>query len=273
MEQPPSDTIWVGNLPMESTEASITTIFAAYGNLLRVSVLPVSNGRGAAIIQLTDVGEATWIVQNLNGNIAQGLTDPIVAKFAKRPSGPRPSGGHSAAPAPVVPATTAVARASPYPSGGGYGERSRGGYGGRTGGGIGPGGGTIDELIVSILKNGSFPQLDRSTCTQLYLSGLPPDTTDLDLYKMFSPFACPIRPNGVKAMLREDGSCTGVGFVDVHDARTAQAAISSLNGLPLPDGRTLRVQQKRNQGKGGDRAEGKGGDRTEGKGGWNGSEW
>jgi len=251
--EPPSDTIWVGNLPMESDEASITTIFAAYGNLIRVSVLPVSNGRGAAIIQLTDVPEAQWIVQNLNGNIAQGLIEPIVAKFAKRPSGPRLPGGHNAAAAPATPVTTAAApRASPYSSGGG-------GYGGRTGGGIGPGGGTIDELIVSILKNGSFPQLDRSMCMQLYISGLPPDTTDLDLYKMFSPFACPIRPNGVKAMLREDGLCTGVGFVDVYDPQTAQAAIASLNGMQLADGKTLRVQQKRNQGKGG--------------GGWNGSEW
>jgi len=254
----PSDTIWVGNLPVESGEASITTIFAAYGSIIRVSVLPVMNGRGAAIIQLTDVAEATWIVQNLNGNIAQGLIEPIVVKFAKTPSGPRLPGGHSAAAAPATPATPATAaRVSTYSYKGGgfgkkgYGEKSGGGYGGRTGGGIGPGGGTIDDLIVSMLKNGSFPQMERSMCMQLYISNLPPDTTDLDLYKMFSPFACPIRPNGVKAMLREDGSCTGVGFVDIYDPQTAQAAITSLNGMQLADGKTLRVQQKRNQGKGG----------------------
>mmetsp|Transcript_43335 Transcript_43335/g.85854 ORF Transcript_43335/g.85854 Transcript_43335/m.85854 type:complete len:259 (+) Transcript_43335:78-854(+) len=256
----PSDTIWVGNLPMESDEASVTTIFTAYGHLVRVSVLPVSNGRGAAIIQLTNVAEATWIVQNLNGNIAQGLTEPIVAKFAKRPSGPRLPGGQSTAAAPATPVATAAAvRSSPYPSGGGYGEKGGGGYGGKSGGGIGPGGGTIDELLLSMLKNGSFPQMDRSMCMQLYISGLPPDTTDQDLYKMFTPFACPIMPNGVKAMLMEDGSCTGVGFVDVYDTQAAQAAIASLNGLPLEDGRTLRVQQKRNQGKGG--------------GSWNGGKW
>jgi len=110
--EPPSETVWVGNLPMESDEASVTTIFAAYGNIIRVSVLPVSNGRGAAIIQLTDAEQATWIVQNLNGNIAQGLIEPIVAKFAKRPSGPRLPGGHSAVAAPSTPATPAAAAAN-----------------------------------------------------------------------------------------------------------------------------------------------------------------
>lgn len=234
---PPSDTIWVGNLPMTSDEATIKAVFAAYGTISRVKPLAVSNGKGAAIIQLTDVAEATWIVENLNGNIAQGLTEPIIVKFA------RPQGAKGAP------------RYAPYGDSTGKGGGDKG-YTKGGGGGGGEGGGQgIEALMQLMMKNGAFPQVDRSTLVQLYVSGLPPDTTDTDLYRMFAPFGCPIRPNGVKAMLREDGSCTGVGFVDVYDAASAQMAMNAMSGTMLPDGKVLKVQQKRNQGQGG-----KGGD-------------
>jgi len=223
---PPSDTIWVGNLPMASDENFVKAVFAAYGQILRVRLLPVSNGKGAAILQLIDVNEAMWLVENLNGNIAQGLTEPIVVKFAKNPTNPAIVAGS-------VRNTSFVERGNAAANGTALGSNS------------------IEAVIATLTKNGAYPQLDRSNLVKLYVSGLPADTRDIDILRMFAPFGCPIGTNGATAMLREDGSCTGVGFVDCYDYSKAQVAMAAMSGAALPDGKVLRVQPKRNQTLGG----------------------
>jgi len=274
MTEAPSDTLWIGDLPADIDEAMAKTVFGAYGNVSRVKILPVSNSKGAAIVQFSNVEDASWIVENVNGNIAQGLPAPVVVKFAK-PSGSSRGGGKGAPPpvatlggggagkTPAQAAASIAAAAIAAVAGGmgparggaapvGSGEWQRGG-GSHPYNGKGSGKGTrlpIAEVLQELGKNGIFPIVEKSAVVQLYVSGLPMDTTDIDLYKLFSPFGCPIRPNGVKAMQKPDGSCTGVGFVDVCDPGTAQLAISKLHGLVLADGSQLRVQPKRNQPKG-----------------------
>mmetsp|Transcript_28694 Transcript_28694/g.82449 ORF Transcript_28694/g.82449 Transcript_28694/m.82449 type:complete len:126 (-) Transcript_28694:63-440(-) len=107
---------------------------------------------------------------------------------------------------------------------------------------------SINTLIDGFVSGDVFPPADKSQEVQLYVDGLPPDTSDYDLFKLFAPFGCPIRPNGVKVMKRPDGACSGVGFVDILDAGSAQMAMTALHGTNLPDGSFLKVQQKRMQG-------------------------
>merc|ERR1740129_1308911 len=64
---------------------------------------------------------------------------------------------------------------------------------------------------------------------QCFVKNLPADTSDLDLYRLFSPFGA-IAPSGTKAMLDDSGACKGFGFVDYMDAISAEAAISTLSG-------------------------------------------
>merc|ERR1719160_638654 len=79
----------------------------------------------------------------------------------------------------------------------------------------------------------------------IYIAGLPDDTTDLDLYKIFSSFGR-IHTNGVKAMLSDDGkTCKGIGFVNYIDAESARAAVSTLDGSLLTDGSYLKVNIKK----------------------------
>lgn len=47
--------------------------------------------KGAALVRFATVEEATWVVQNLNGNVAPGLQEPIRVKYANR-GGARQSG-------------------------------------------------------------------------------------------------------------------------------------------------------------------------------------
>merc|ERR1712032_792936 len=78
---------------------------------------------------------------------------------------------------------------------------------------------------------------------QLYIANLPPDMTDLDLFRIFAPFGA-IASSGVKAMCNEDGSCKGSGFVDFFEEEHAKLAMTSLNGFICQDGGSIKVSVK-----------------------------
>merc|ERR1711920_1097395 len=80
----------------------------------------------------------------------------------------------------------------------------------------------------------------------LYVAGLPLDTTDYHLYRLFSPLGA-IAPKGVRAMLSEDFTCKGIGFVNYLDRQSAELAISIYNGTVMPDGNRLKVAIKMNR--------------------------
>merc|ERR1712039_201913 len=85
--------------------------------------------------------------------------------------------------------------------------------------------GSMDRVADSFEQAGCMPggvngQNDENT---LYVEGLPPDTRDMHLYRMFSPFGA-IAPKGSRAALNSDGSCKGFGFVSFLVAESAQAA-------------------------------------------------
>jgi len=135
-----------------------------------------------------------------------------------------------------------------------------GGWGGGPyGGGKGKGKCSIRTLVKGLNDAGALPGGTQCVNDEntLFVAGLPYDTTDCDLYKMFSPFG-PVK--GVRAMLdRDTGLCQGTGFVNMMEPSGPQAAITTLNGTMLPDGTWLTVNVKTAGGKGkGDEGKGKG---------------
>lgn len=61
---------------------------------------------------------------------------------------------------------------------------------------------------------------------RLFVGGLPPDTTNLEMYQIFSAFG-PIAPRGATALLDKDnGKCTGIGFINYMNAEAAEKAAS-----------------------------------------------
>mmetsp|Transcript_82336 Transcript_82336/g.143670 ORF Transcript_82336/g.143670 Transcript_82336/m.143670 type:complete len:181 (+) Transcript_82336:71-613(+) len=80
------DQCWIGNLPEDFTQEQLKTTFSNYAEISWLKVLPSIPGlaghTSSALIQFMSVTDAQWAVQNLNGNIPQGLTEPVVVKFA-----------------------------------------------------------------------------------------------------------------------------------------------------------------------------------------------
>lgn len=252
---PPSDNLFLSGLPEGFDEASLRTIIGAYGTISQCKVMTAQPGRkAAAMVRFATVEEAQWIVENLNGNIPQGLTDAVEVKFAM--SKDQNKGGDKGG-----------------DKGGGKGWDSGKGYGGGPydGGkgkddGKGKGKCSIRTLVKGLSDAGALPggPPQGSDEHTLFVAGLPNDTTDIDLYKIFAPFG-PVK--GVKAMLdRDTGVCTGTGFVNFMDPNATGMSIQTLNGTMMPDSTWLTVKIKTNKGAGKDGGKGKDWGKDAGKG-------
>jgi len=277
------------DLPEGIDDATLQTIFSAYGTVQTLKVLPnPKGGKCAAMIRFQSVDEATWIVENLNGNIPQGLAEAIQVRYANPPGqkggmkggcdggmkggcdGGKGDGGFGGCDGGGMKGGCAGG----WKGDGGFGKAAGKGWGSFDGGkgldagkgkgdswsepypswGCGKGkfgkgkgkGCSIKVLHEGLIEAQALPGCDKMSNNHnaLYISGLPTDTQDVDLYRIFAPFGA-VQPKGVRAMSHPDGSCTGIGFVNFLEPSAMQLAITTLNGTQMPDGSTMNVQPKK----------------------------
>jgi len=250
--QPPSDNLYISDLPSSVNDDELRVVFSQYGT---VKHSRLTSSGGAALIRFATFDEAKWIVENLNGNIPQGLQSPISVKYA---NAPRQDGGW---------------QGGGWKGGGkGFDACGKGGfgmwdnYGGLNalaytlsakgfgkGKGYGKGGavwmpGPKDAkgLVRDLCSGGQLPggrkwENDENT---IFVGGLPEDMSDLEMYVIFAPFGA-IAPRGASARCdKETGKCTGIGFVNFLETAAAANAIRTLNGTMMSDGSMLMVKKK-----------------------------
>jgi len=92
---PPSDNVWIGDLPVGTQKEDLASIFEAYGQIQDCRMLPGRDetSKPCAMIRFASVEMATWVVENLNGNIPQGLEEAIIARYANSKQGGGKGGG------------------------------------------------------------------------------------------------------------------------------------------------------------------------------------
>merc|ERR1719384_1381960 len=101
---------------------------------------------------------------------------------------------------------------------------------------------TVSDLWKGLLRHKVLP--GGTWCNDektVLIGGLPSDTTDHDLLKIFSPFGA-IAPGGVRVTLNEDGTAKGNGMINFLTLESAQQAVETLNNCMLPDGKFLRLR-------------------------------
>jgi RNA recognition motif-containing protein len=227
-----STKVFVGDLPEGFDEAGIASLFGPYGEVKWCKVLPGKDGKGAAMIEFGSADEAQWFVDNLNGNIPEGLTTPIEARFAtakgagKDAKGVGKVGFYSAfAKGGKDVGKGCYGKAAPALPGKSFAPYGKGGKDGKNGKGDGK---SMKGILIAANQGGRIPQSEQKPDENcLYITGLPGDCTDRDLYELCCTFGA-IASKGVRAM-QKDGICTGVGFVDYVEESSAQWAIESLN--------------------------------------------
>uniref|UniRef100_A0A7S2B7S3 RRM domain-containing protein n=1 Tax=Alexandrium andersonii TaxID=327968 RepID=A0A7S2B7S3_9DINO len=229
----PSERVYVGSLPEGMDDATLKQIFGAYGG---IKDLKNMTQKKACILVFDSLEQAKWVVENLDGNMPEGIPTPVNVSYAyggstwnKGGGGGGGGGGSWSGP-----------RSSPYGGKGGMLPDNTIMMGG------GKGACTIGMFKRSLQSQGVLPggkgfKVDDSC--QVYIRGLPPDATDRDLADIFGPFG-PIPPRGIKAMLDQEGNCTGVGFVDYLDPDSARAAVNALDNTMSADGTCMRISIK-----------------------------
>lgn len=201
---PPSDNLYITNLPADMDEVRLRMIFGGYGLVRQCRLLkPSPSGKVPALVRYSSDEEAARVKSSLDGAIPEGLEQPVFVDYADPPG----SSNNTIAKAPES-----------------------------------------DKLIMVIVNGfedaGCMPggkwQNNEST---IYVAGLPPDTTDYYMYRLFSPFGA-IAAKGVRAVQNPDGTCKGFGFVNYLNNSSAAAAIHTISGTRLPDGSMIKVSIK-----------------------------
>lgn len=228
-----SDNVFVRSLPAGLSEEQVTQIFAQYGRVTSTKVVSKpGQSWTAALIRFASDAEAAFVVQGLNGNIPQGLSTPVEARYANSPGQQQQQQHHP---------QQQQHQFNSYPQ-----QQQMQGMKGQ-GKGKGKTDIPMDHIIRSLVDSGGLPGgngQNKEHIVEVFCFGLPPDCTDIHLYKMFSPFG-PISPKGLKVMTsKEDGSCIGYGFINFMSIEAAQLAIATLNGAILPNMRRLKVELK-----------------------------
>lgn len=122
-----STKIYVGNLPWRATDAQLTQLFSAHGEVSEARVVTdreTGRSRGFAFVSMATAEAARAAIAALNGHNLDGRALVVNEANEQRSGGGgrRPGGGYGG-------------------GGGGYGGGGGGGYGGGGGGGYGGGGG------------------------------------------------------------------------------------------------------------------------------------
>lgn len=79
------DEILVKSLPAEVTEDRLREVFGAYGTVVSLKILSMQGGKfttAAAVMRMGTAEEASWLVDNVHGNIPVGLESPVMIRFA-----------------------------------------------------------------------------------------------------------------------------------------------------------------------------------------------
>jgi len=119
--------IYVGNLPWRATDAQLTAMFGAYGDVSEARIVTdreTGRSRGFAFVTMSDASQAQAAINAINGSSMEGRA-LVVNEAREQSRPPRGPGGFG----------------GPRGSGGPGGPRREGSWGGGGGGGGGPGDG------------------------------------------------------------------------------------------------------------------------------------
>merc|ERR1719215_300310 len=254
------DNVYISGLPEDVTEDLLHEVFGGYGSVVSCKAMQSKKAgqKGAALVRFASPEEAAYVVSMLHNSVPAGLAEPIKARFANQKGG---GGAQAQVPAPAAPVQhhpshgyghdvaangygkealitpwraprSTLARSAPYETpgisaGASYSDAGKGG-----GRGKGPtvSQSDIAQVIQELIKSRSLPSGPQPAGQCLYVTGLPTNTTDFDLYRLFAPFG-PIGVGGVHARPDGEGRCTGVRFVDYLDPHSAAEAMNAYHGM------------------------------------------
>jgi len=249
VEADPSANLYIKGLPPQFTNEQAHEVFGAYGTVAQLKLMSY-NTDSCILMRMGTVDMATWMVENLNGNIPQGLESAISVRYADNP----------------MSKAKKLAAMANMSQGGDQGEQFFGPakgmgkgkvmgdspYGAMGGGGAVQFGNMNSESLPEDVRNavetvignlgGQKKKLIAHSGDEsnLYIKDLPGTVDDLYIYKLMSPFGA---LESVVVKKGESGTWA-IAFVKFIDNNGAANAIEGLTNCLLPDGTMPKVSVK-----------------------------
>lgn len=232
--------LYVSGLPKNMTQQDLEALFSPFGRIItsrilcdNITVRQFVSGagenlpglsKGVGFIRFDQRMEAERAIQELNGTIPKGSTEPITVKFANNPSN-----NNKAIPplaAYLTPqATRRFAGPIHHPTG-----RFR-----------------YSPLAGDLLANSMLPgNAMNGSGWCIFVYNLAPETEENVLWQLFGPFGAVQSVKVIRDL--QTNKCKGFGFVTMTNYDEAVVAIQSLNGYTLGN-RVLQVSFKTNKSK------------------------
>ncbi|XP_046406032.1 ELAV-like protein 1 isoform X6 [Ischnura elegans] len=254
--------LYVSGLPKNLTQQDLENLFSPYGRIITSRILCdnitvrhfVSGAadsvpclsKGVGFIRFDQRIEAERAIQELNGTIPKGSTEPITVKFANNPS------NNNKAIPPLAAYLTPQARrfGGPihHPTGRfRYIPLSPLSSTGKTMLAINKGLQRYSPLAGELLANSMLPgNAMNGSGWCIFVYNLAPETEENVLWQLFGPFGAVQSVKVIRDL--QTNKCKGFGFVTMTNYDEAVVAIQSLNGYTLGN-RVLQVSFKTNKSK------------------------
>ncbi|XP_044591238.1 ELAV-like protein 3 isoform X9 [Microplitis mediator] len=239
--------LYVSGLPKNMAQQDLENLFSPYGRIITSRIL-CDNITGVGFIRFDQRVEAERAIQELNGTIPKGSTEPITVKFANNPS----NNNKAIPPIAAYLAPQASRRfggpihhptgrfryipLSPLSSTGkamlaiNKGLQSR-----------------YSPLAGDLLTNSMLPGNPiNGSGWCIFVYNLAPETEENVLWQLFGPFGAVQSVKVIRDL--QTNKCKGFGFVTMTNYEEAVVAIQSLNGYNLGT-RVLQVSFKTNKSK------------------------
>ncbi|XP_069694478.1 ELAV-like protein 1 isoform X1 [Periplaneta americana] len=268
--------LYVSGLPKNMTQQDLENLFSPYGRIITSRILcdnitvrqyvsgaadsMPSLSKGVGFIRFDQRIEAERAIQELNGTIPKGSTEPITVKFANNPSN-----NNKAIPplaAYLAPQARRFGGPIHHPTGRfryiPLSPLSSSPYGlplwpdardctGKTMLAINKGLQRYSPLAGDLLANSMLPgNAMNGSGWCIFVYNLAPETEENVLWQLFGPFGAVQSVKVIRDL--QTNKCKGFGFVTMTNYDEAVVAIQSLNGYTLGN-RVLQVSFKTNKSK------------------------
>ncbi|XP_034934017.1 ELAV-like protein 1 isoform X7 [Chelonus insularis] len=238
--------LYVSGLPKNMTQQDLENLFSPFGRIITSRIL-CDNMSGVGFIRFDQRVEAERAIQELNGTIPKGSTEPITVKFANNPSN-----NNKAIPPIAAYLTPQASRrfGGPihHPTGRfRYIPLSPLSSTGKAMLAINKGLQRYSPLAGDLLTNSMLPGNAMSGSGWcIFVYNLAPETEENVLWQLFGPFGAVQSVKVIRDL--QTNKCKGFGFVTMTNYEEAVVAIQSLNGYNLGT-RVLQVSFKTNKSK------------------------
>ncbi|XP_044016352.1 ELAV-like protein 3 isoform X17 [Aphidius gifuensis] len=242
--------LYVSGLPKNMAQQDLENLFSPYGRIITSRILCdnitvrqfVTGGGdnlpGVGFIRFDQRVEAERAIQELNGTIPKGSSEPITVKFANNPSNNNKA---------IPPIAAYLAPQASRRFGGPIHHPTGRFSTGKAMLAINKGLQRYSPLAGDLLANSMLPgNAMNGSGWCIFVYNLAPETEENVLWQLFGPFGAVQSVKVIRDL--QTNKCKGFGFVTMTNYEEAVVAIQSLNGYNLGT-RVLQVSFKTNKSK------------------------